>query len=91
MVHDRARQRRALLRIGARAELIKDDQRTMINLPEDANDVRDVAAERAERLLDGLLIADIRIDCLEAWQFRATLGGDVQPTLRHQRQQTDGF
>ena len=91
VVHDRARQRRALLRIGARAELIKDDQLTMINLPEDANDVRDMAAECAERLLDALLISDIGMDRLETWQFRAALRRDVQPTLRHQGQQSDGF
>ena len=44
-----------------------------IDLFENANDVRDVTAEGAERLFDGLLIADIGIDRVEAWKFRATL------------------
>ena len=91
VVENGTRQSRAFLRIGASAEFIKDDERTMINLFKDVNDVCNMAAERAERLLDGLFVSDISIDRLEAWQFRAALCGDVQSTLRHEREQTDCF
>ena len=50
-----------------------------------------MAAERAERLLDGLLVADVGIDGMEERQLRAALGRDVQPALGHERQQTDRF
>ena len=88
---DRARQCRAFLRVGARAKFIEDDQRALIDLFQDADDVGDVTAERAERLLDGLLIADIGIDRVEARQLRAALGGDVQSALRHEGQQANRF
>ena len=66
VVENGTRQRRAFLRVSTCAKFIKDHERAMINLFQDANDVRDVTAERAERLLDGLLIADIGIDRVEA-------------------------
>ena len=63
----------------------------VIDLFEDANDIRDVTAECAERLLDGLFIADIGIDRVEEGQFRTALRGDVQSALRHEREQADRF
>ena len=62
-----------------------------IDLLEDADDIRDVTAERAERLLDGLLIADIGIDRVEARQLRAALRRDMQSALRHQGEQPNRF
>src|SRR5687768_8205310 len=91
VVENGTRQRRALLRISPRAQFNENHKRAMINLFQDANDVHDVTTERAERLLDGLLIADIGINRLEVWKFRATLCGDMQSTLRHERKQTDCF
>lgn len=91
VTQDRARQRRALLRIGARAEFVEDDERTMVNVFEDANDVGDVTAERAERLLDGLLVADVGKDAVKKWNLRAALRGDVQSALRHEGEQADRF
>ena len=88
---DGACQRRALLRIGARAQLVEDDQRAGIRFFQDADDVGDVTAEGAERLLDGLLVADVGVDRLEEAEFRAAFGGDVQAALRHQHDQADGF
>ena len=40
-----------------------------------------------ERLLDALLVADVGEDAAEDGQRAAVVGGDVQPGLRHQRQQ----
>ncbi len=51
---------------------------------ENANDVRDVTAECAERLFNGLLITNIGIDRMEAGQLRAALHRDVQSALRHE-------
>ncbi len=81
----------AFLRVGARAQFVEDDQRAVIGLFQDAHDVGQVAAEGAERLLDGLLVADVGPDGFEAGQLGAALGRDVQARLRHERQQPDGF
>src|SRR5512134_3596376 len=73
---DGARQCRTLLWVSARTQLVEDDERALVDLFEDADDVRDVTAERAKRLLDGLLVADVGIDRVEARQLRAALRGD---------------
>src|SRR6266545_4829281 len=91
MIEDRARQRRAFLRISTRAELIKNHERALIDLFEDTNDVRDMTAEGAERLFDGLLVPDIRIDRMEAGQLRTALRGNVQSALCHECEQTNCF
>src|SRR5688500_4611045 len=84
-------QRCTLLRIGACAELVEDDERAVISLFENADDVSDVTTECAERLFDGLLIANIGIDRMEAEQLRTTLHRDMQSALRHEREQANGF
>ena len=91
MTHDRTRKRRAFLRIGPRTKFIEDDKRAIVDVFEDADDVCDVTAERAKRLLDRLLVTDICIDRVETQQLRAAPGGDVQSALCHQCKQTDGF
>src|SRR5688572_25881730 len=91
VTHDRTRQRRALLRIGACSQLIKDDQRATIYVLEDSNNVRNMTTKCAERLLNGLLITDISIDIVETGQCRAALSGDVQSALCHERQQANSF
>ncbi len=42
-------------------------------------------------MLNGLLVADVGVDSLEAGQFRTGLGRDVEPALRHDHQQADRF
>src|SRR5215208_7129778 len=91
LIEDRARQGRTFLRIRACTEFIEDDKRTLVDLFEDPDDVRDVTTERAERLLDGLLIADICIDRLETGQLRATICWNVEAALCHEREQTNRF
>jgi hypothetical protein len=85
-----ARQLRAFLRINS-AQLIKDHERAVIDLLEDADDICDVTAECAERLLDRLFIADVCIDHMETRQLRAALHGDVQSALRHECEQANCF
>ena len=64
---DGARQRGALLRVGARAQFVQDAPASRCPLCfEDADDVGDVTAEGAQRLLDGLLVADVGIDRRES-------------------------
>src|SRR5512133_227110 len=62
-----------------------------IDLLQDTDDVGDVSAERAERLLNGLLVADVGIDRMEERQLRAALGRDVQSALGHEGKETDGL
>src|SRR5215216_3697186 len=50
-----------------------------------------MTAERAERLFDGLLVADIGINGVEEEKLRAALGRDVESALRHESKQADGF
>ena len=56
---------------------------------EDRDDVADVRAERGERLLDRLLVADVGEDGVEDGQPGVGVGGDRQAGLRHQREQAD--
>ena len=63
----------------------------VVRLLEDADDVGDVPRKGAERLLDGLLVADVGVDVVEQRQLRAGLDRDVQPRLRHGRHQPDGL
>ncbi|MBV6467791.1 MAG: hypothetical protein PGMFKBFP_03162 [Anaerolineales bacterium] len=88
---DGARQGRALLRVGACAEFVEDDKRAVVGFFQNVDDVGDVTAEGAERLLDGLLVADVGVDCLEETQLGAALRGDVESALRHEDDEPDGF
>src|SRR4030067_129192 len=48
-----------------------------------------MGGEVGEVLLDGLLVPDVREDLREDADRRARCGRDVQPRLRHQREQAD--
>ena len=91
MPKDDTRQGRALLGICASAQLIQDHKRTRVGYLQDANDIGDMAAERAQGLLDRLLVANIRIHGREAGQLGAALHGNMQPALRHHHQQANRF
>ena len=56
---------------------------------QDADDVRHVAAEGGKRLLDALLVADVRVDRVEDGQAAAGVGGNGQAGLGHGGQQAD--
>ena len=86
-VEQRARDRRALLRIGARAELVEQDQRAAVGVAQHAHDARDVARKRRQALLQTLLVADVGLDALEDRHQRALVGRHEQAGLGHQRQQ----
>ena len=62
MVEQRLRQRRALGRVGAGAELVEQDQRVRAGRLDDRGDAAQVARERRERLRHRLLVADVGED-----------------------------
>ena len=88
---NRLGQRRALGRVGARAQLVKEHERIRRDLREDAYDVRHVSGEGRKRLLDGLFVADVGEHVVKDCQLRAMLRRHLQAGLRHQRKQTGGL
>ena len=88
---DRNGERRALGRVGAGAELVKQHQRAVAAGVQNPDDVRHVRRERGQALLDALLIADVRHDLVEHGQTAAVRGGDVQAALRHHGEQAHGL
>ena len=84
-------QSRALGGVGARAQLVKEDEGVLVALGEDADDVGHVGGEGGEILLNALLVADIGQNVAEHRQAAAVGGGDVQAALVHGRQQADGL
>ena len=90
-IENRHRQRRALSRVGARAELVEQHQRARRDLIQNAHDVRHVRGEGRKRLLDRLLVADVGKYLVKNRKFRAVGRGNLHARLRHQRQKTDGL
>ena len=88
---DRDRERRALNRIGARAELVDENQAAVVRKPQNADDVRHVRGERRERLLDALLVANVGEHVAEYRDLAAVRRGDHQAAHRHQRQEARCF
>ena len=84
-------QRRALGRIRARAELVKEQQRALIARLQHTHGVGHVRRERGQRLLDALLVADVGHDLVEHGHGAAVGTRDVQAALRHRREQTDSL
>ena len=81
---DRHGQRRALDRVGARAEFVDEHQRVLVGLFQDVHDVRHVGRERGQRLLDGLFIADVREDLLENAHFALVVRREHEAGGRHE-------
>ena len=84
-------QRRALGRVGARAELVQQDERFPVADADDLDDIFHMRREGGERLLDRLLIADVRQHQREHGNKAPVIGGDMQTAFRHQRQKADGL
>ena len=84
-------QRRALGRVCARAELVKEQQRALVARLQHTHGVGHVRRECRQRLLDALLVADVGHDLVEHGHGAAVGTRDVQAALRHCREQTDGL
>ncbi len=91
VIQQRHGQRRAFLRIGARAQLVEQHQALRVGLLQDVDDVGHVAGEGAEALLDALLVADVGVDAFEDTQLAALVNREHHARLRHERQQADGL
>ena len=76
------RQRRPLQGVGARPQLVQKDQRVIVRLLDDGDQVGHVGAEGGQALLDGLLVADVGKDLVE--------GGDLAPLLRREEEAAHG-
>ena len=88
---DRLRERRALIRVGACAELVEQNERLIVRFAQDADEVGHVRGERGQRLLDRLFVADVRKDLAEHRDLAALVRRNEHAGARHQRKQTDGF
>ena len=86
MPEDRAGQCRALLRVGAGAQLVHQHQRTARGAAHDAQQVGDVRAERRKRFKDALLVADVGVDAVEPRES-GLVRRDVQTGVGHHGQQ----
>ena len=91
LVEDRPAQRGPFGRVGARAQLVEQDERLRGRPGQDLADPPDVRREGRERLLEALLVADVGEDVVEDGELRALGGRDVQAGLGHDREQADGL
>ena len=58
---------------------------------QNADDVRNMSRKCGEGLFNGLFISDIGVNIMEQADLRAGMGRNVQPGLRHESQESDGF
>ena len=89
LLNDGDGQRRTLDRVGARAQLIEEDETAPVRLIEYLHDILHVRREGRQALLNALLVADIGQDRGEDAHLAAVVAGNVQPALRHQAQKTE--
>ena len=87
LLQDGHGKRRALNRVCARAKLVKKHQRVWRDAPEDVHNVDHMRRKSRERLLDALLVADVRQDVVKHAHRGVRRGGQLQTGLIHQRKQ----
>ena len=85
----RLRERRALARIGADADLVERDERARVGRAHDPREVRDVRGEGREVLAEILRVADVGEQRREGVDARARRGRHVQPRAREQHGQRE--
>ena len=91
VLNDGNGQRRALHGVGAGAQLVKEQQAVLVRLPQNLHGVGHMRRESRKALLNALLVAHVRQHAVKHPQPAPVVGGDLQPALRHERQQADGF
>lgn len=82
--------------LGARAELVKENERGAVADFENVDDIFHMRGECRERLLDRLLVADIGKNTVEDGNEASVVCRDVKAALGHegkksQRLERDGF
>jgi len=87
VIHQGHRQGASLGGVGARPELVEEHQCRQRQHPVHRHDVGDVPGEGAEVGVDRLLVADVGEHSPEHREPRPRGRGDVQASLRHQRQE----
>ena len=84
-------QGRALDGVGARPQLVKEDQRLVVRLPENAHNVHHVGGKCGQTLGDGLLVAHVGQHPAEHLYPAVVGDGDMQAALGHEGEQADGL
>jgi len=84
-------QRRALGRVGARAQLVKQGQRGVARQVENAADALHVAGEGGQALLNALLVADVHKVLVKMADDAALVRGDQEAVLGHRVEKARGF
>jgi len=69
------------------AEFVQNDQRVLVSVLEDSDDIGNVTGKSGKRLFNRLLVADISEYIFEKTDLRTGLDGKVQAGLCHQSQQ----
>ena len=88
---DRHGQSRALNGVGTGAQLVDEDEGLLVGVLQDVHDVRHVGRERGQGLLDGLFIADVRVDRLEDAHLAAVRHREHHARGRHERHEAEGL
>ena len=89
LLNDGDGQRRTLDRVGARAQLIEEDEAVAIRLVQDLHDVFHMRREGRQTLLDALLVADVGQHRGKDAHGAAVVAGDMQAALRHQAEEAE--
>ena len=89
MVEQGLGERRALGRVGPRAQLVEQDEGARASRLDDPDDRAEVTREGRERLGDRLLVADIGEEVAPDREPAARLGRHVQTGLVHQAEQAE--
>ena len=89
LVERRLADRAAFIGVRAGAQFVQQDQASRVGLGENVAKALHVPAERRQRLLQRLLVADIDQHILEDPHRGAAPHGDVQAALGHHRQKRD--
>ena len=80
---------RTLNGVGARAQLIEEDQAVLVRLVQDLHDVFHMRREGRQTLLDALLVADVGQHRGKDAHGAAVVAGDMQAALRHQAEEAE--
>ena len=91
LLDDAHRQRRALGGVGARAQLVQQDQGVFVGVVQNAGDLFHVAREGGQALLDALLVADVHQILTEHADGALLMSRDQQAVLCHGAQKARGF
>ena len=82
---------RAFNRVSAGAKFIKQNERLRRKGLHNADNVDHVCRKGGQGLLNALFVADVGKNAVEHRKCRAFGCRNMQPRLRHERKQTDGF